>query len=461
MKRALLFMAMFAAAGAGCAQTETQTDAQSDEPRVDEPIGEVASADGTAPSPSNMARVGRQIFFDTNLSSPAGQSCASCHSISRMFSDPDTGVPTSEGVVSGRFGVRNAQSLAYAAFSGPLSYIAAEGGYAGGMFWDGRVNTLAEQAKQPFLNPLEMNNPDKATVVAKVQASVYAPMFIATFGANAFADVDTAYDNIGKALQQFQQLRLFFPFTAKWDAYQAGKATLTAAEARGLAIFSDTERAACITCHPSGPDADGSVAGLFTDFGYDNLGLPKNPSNPFYSEPAFNPDGSAYNDRGLGATLDDTDFDGAFKAPSLRNLGRTGPYFHNGIFSTLKDVVHFYNTRDVPGAGWAAPEFPASMNTADLGNLGLTNAEEDDLVTFLGTLNDAAPVINGSCSITKGATIYNKEYPAHEPGLCGAQEFLLEEATIFCGGNALKYFGYSCNNTGDGMHTWLAYVACC
>lgn len=456
MKSVLMVTAVFAATVAGCAQTGSDDGDRAE----DGEIGVVQSEEVS--TATQLTRVGRQLFFDTSLSNPPGQACASCHLPGQSFTDPDSGYPTSEGAVSGRFGARNTPTISYAAFSPALSYSSTDG-WNGGQFWDGRVDTLADQALQPFLNPIEMNNADAAEVVAKVQASAYAPLFLAAFGANAFDDVDAAFVNIGKALQRYEQQNIFFPFNSKYDQYAAGKATLTAAEANGLAIFSDTSRANCVGCHPIAPDADGSRAGMFTDFGYDNLGVPKNPNNPFYSEPSINPLGSAYNDRGLGATVNDTDFDGYFKAPTLRNLSRTGPYMHNGYFSTLKDVVHFYNTRDVPGAGWPAAEFPATMNTDDLGDLGLTNAEEDDLVAFLGTLSDAPSVLDPTCTPTKYWAAYNNETPAHELGLCGpAPEFLLEDAVYKCGaGHTVKYYSYSCSNMSDGNHTWVSYFACC
>ena len=133
---------------------------------------------------------------------------------------------------------------------------------------------------------------------------------------------------------------------------------------------------------------------LFSDYRYSNLGIPKNPANPFYTlPPELNPDGVNWVDHGLAAVMPggvaaNPELDGLFKTPSLRNVGLTAPYGHNGAFATLKDIVHFYNTRDVPAAGWPEPEVAANVDTVNMGNLGLTDAQENAIVAFLLTLDD-------------------------------------------------------------------------
>src|SRR3990172_8566199 len=142
--------------------------------------------------------LGKAIFFDANLSKPVGQSCASCHDPAAGFAAPDNDLPVSQGAIRSRFGNRNAQSISYAAFSPPLYFDPAttpaipEGQYKGGLFWDGRVNTLEEQAKQPFLNPLEMHNLNKKAVVLAVRRSAYADLFVQVFGPSSLKDVDSA-----------------------------------------------------------------------------------------------------------------------------------------------------------------------------------------------------------------------------------------------------------------------------
>jgi cytochrome c peroxidase len=155
---------------------------------------------------------------------------------------------------------------------------------------------------------------------------------------------------------------------------------------RGLDIYEAEDKANCAACHPSQPGENGEPP-LFTDFTYDNLGTPKNPDNPFYDLPAkFNPAGADYVDYGLGKALDDPAEDGKFKVPTLRNVGLTAPYMHNGVFQTLEEVVDFYNTRDT--GEWDPPEVAENVNVDELGDLGLTEEEVEDLVAFLHTLDD-------------------------------------------------------------------------
>ncbi|HEX5643595.1 MAG TPA: hypothetical protein VFZ86_14855 [Thermoleophilia bacterium] len=140
-------------------------------------------------------------------------------------------------------------------------------------------------------------------------------------------------------------------------------------------------------------DSTGIAEGkaLFTDHTYDNLGIPANPT-------VWALTGSDAVDLGLGGFLKNAGYGeavwmaeaGKFKVPTLRNVARNRPYGHNGSFATLYDIVHFYNTRDVPGAGWAAPEVPETVNTDELGDLGLTKREELALVAFMKTLSDRA-----------------------------------------------------------------------
>ena len=138
--------------------------------------------------------LGKKLFFDENLSTPIGQSCASCHAAESGFSNPDVDYPVSQGVHKDRFGNRNDLPAAYASFSPPFHYDANESLYVGGQFWDGRAADLAEQAKGPFVNPLEMANPDEKTVVEKVRNSEYAGLFREVFGNDAFEDPNNAGD---------------------------------------------------------------------------------------------------------------------------------------------------------------------------------------------------------------------------------------------------------------------------
>ena len=350
---------------------------------ADAPEEEAAGLEATAAV--TKASVGKSIFNDTKLSEPAGQSCASCHNSTHAFADARTG-PTSAGATAGRFGVRNTPSIAYASYNPPLNTAMDEAGYSGGLFWDGRVPSLEAQVVGPLLNPLEMNNASKAAVVAKVKAGSYATQFKKVFGTKAFDDVDTAFDYITQAVAEFERTGITNRFTSKYDSYLAGTATLTAAEQRGLAVFENATKGNCASCHLDKPAADGTPP-LFTDFGYDNLGIPRNPANPFYTLPtALNPAGAAYIDNGLSAPIHNPRQAGKFKAPTLRNIALTAPYGHNGYFATLQSIVHFYNTRDVET--WAAPEITFGLNTVAMGDLKMTTQEESDLVAFMLTLTD-------------------------------------------------------------------------
>ena len=153
-----------------------------------------------------------------------------------------------------------------------------------------------------------------------------------------------------------------------------------------MALFIAPLKGNCFACHPSTPAGDGTPP-LFTDYTYDNLGAPKNPENPFYMLSAdLNPDGFDWVDMGLGITVSDPAENGKFRVPTLRNVAITPPYLHNGVFKTLFQVVAFYNTRDV--APWPEPEVSENLNTDEMGDLGLTNQEMEDIVAFLYTLTD-------------------------------------------------------------------------
>ncbi|QXP87457.1 cytochrome-c peroxidase [Methylococcus capsulatus] len=352
---------------------------------------------------SKKARLGQKLFFDTNLSTPPGQACSSCHDPATAFSDPNKSQPTSNGALKTLKGNRNAPTAAYAAYTPPFHYDPILRLFVGGQFLDGRAPTLKEQAKGPFLNPLEMANPDKQTVVNKVREAEYAWMFDEVFGPGSLDNTRKAYDRIAAAIAAFERSPVFARFDSKYDYYLKGKVKLTPQEMRGLVIFESEEKGNCAACHPSRPSANGTPP-LFTDHTYDNLGVPKNPNNPFYAlPPTLNPDGPAFVDLGLGKRVGKFWEDGKLKVPTLRNIALTAPYMHNGYFSTLRSVVDFYNTRDVrptcwnelvPEADaqrlgcWPAPEVKQNVNGDELGNLRLSDREVDDLVAFLKTLTD-------------------------------------------------------------------------
>ena len=192
---------------------------------------------------SPLELLGKQIFFDTNLSSPAGQSCASCHSPEVGFSGPNSAVNLKTGVypgaAPGAFGNRKPPSAAYASFSPRREYNAKDETWVGGQFWDGRMDDLVAQAKGPFLNPLEMNNASAADVVDKVRKSGYRELFERVFGPQSFSSgkEETAFDQIAQAIAAYESSSEVNAFHSKYDAYLAKRATLTPQEMRGLQLF--------------------------------------------------------------------------------------------------------------------------------------------------------------------------------------------------------------------------------
>ena len=357
----------------------------------------------TMAAASPKARLGKLLFEDATLSSPPGQACASCHAGVTGFADPRRHAPTSSGAREGLFGDRNTPALAYMTSSPAPRYDRDEASWVGGFFWDGRAGTLEEQAKGPFLNPVEMAAAGPAEIVGKVRAARYAPLFREVFGADALDDPTRAFDRIAEAIAAYERTPVFAPYTSKYDAWLARRATLTPAERRGLDVFVRKDKGNCEACHPVSRRPDGR-GGLGTDHTYDNLGVPANPDNPFYRlAAAFNPAGERMVDRGLGDVVRQPPEYGKFKVPTVRNVEVTAPYMHNGYFATLRGVVEFYNSRDawprceearvteaeaLHRRCWPRPEMVANVNVEELGRLRLTPREVDDLVAFMLTLTD-------------------------------------------------------------------------
>jgi cytochrome c peroxidase len=358
--------------------------------------------------------LGKALFFDTNLSTPPGQSCAACHGPDVGFTGPKADVNAGSSVYPGavhvRFGNRKPPSAAYGGDSPELYFEETEEVWIGGMFWDGRAtgwtlgDPLAEQAQGPFLANPEQNMPGPKQVVQRVAKSGYADLFEQVWGPGSLnskkkdGGLAGTYERIGRSIAAYERSSEVSAFTSKYDYYLKGKATLTPAEEHGLALFEG--KAMCSACHPSELGPGGELP-LHTDFTYDNLGLPRNPVNPIYTAPpSVNRDGADWVDPGLAGFLASLGEEegvwmpemGKHKVPTLRNVdkrpapGFVKAYGHNGVFKSLENIVHFYNTRDV--LPWPAPEVPANVNTDELGDLGLTAAEEADVIAFLKTLSD-------------------------------------------------------------------------
>lgn len=352
-------------------------------------IAALGAAGGCSKHTPSREELGKQVFFDQAMSHPAGQACADCHAPHVAYRDPESDHTTSAGVLVYRFGSRNAPSIMYARFVPDLAKDV-KGEWRGGLFWDGRGGSLEKQAGFPLLNPAEMNNPDKATVVEAVRHADYADAFKRRYGKDALDDNETAFAHIADAIAAFERTPELAPFSSKYDRYLRGEVQLSASEQRGLAIFEG--KAGCASCHPSRAAEDGTPP-LFTNFGYANLGIPRYDNSRYFEQAKdINPAGEKYVDLGLGAIVHEDAQNGKFRTPTLRNIARSGPYGHNGYFENLRYMLDFLNTRDTgshePGVKpWAAPEVAANVDQ-HVGHLGLTDAEVEDLATFLETLTD-------------------------------------------------------------------------
>ena len=389
-------------------------------------------------------QLGKSIFFDKNLSINQNQACAACHGPEVGWTGPNEAINEGgsvyEGSILGRFGARKPPSSAYATPS-PIFHDD-KGTFVGGNFWDGRAtgeklgNPAADQAQGPFLNPVEQALPDSTCVVYRVCNPVisgdYPVSFEQVWGDEACdiawpgdvnsvcateeatvglddanrAKSDQAYDGIALSIADYEDSPEVNAFSSKYDHTFTGAAKLSKQEQRGFALFRGKGK--CHRCHIS----NGKQA-LFTDYTFDNLGTPQNPDKPAGVAPDFV-------DPGLGGFLQNAGYPqdvyeaelGKQKVPTLRNVALGSDhdfvkaYTHNGYFKTLKSVVHFYNTRDVlpkcedlgfsnateevalANDCWPQPEVAENVNTDELGDLGLTDEEEDAIVAFMKTLSD-------------------------------------------------------------------------
>lgn len=408
---------------------------------------------------------GKRLFFDRNLSLNGNQSCSTCHLLEAGWSGDDSAINAHgaayEGSVAGRFGNRRPPTAAYATPSPVLRAVKENGAtvFIGGNFWNGRAtgerlgNAAADQAQAPFLNPVEQALPDSVCVVHTVCAA-YGEMFRSVWpgacsmkwpdntekfcagdGGNLAlsreqrAVIDREYDQIALSIAAYEASPEVNSYTSKFDYFLGGLVLLTPEENLGLQVFKEKGR--CADCHVLDKGPNGEPP-LFTDFTFDNLGVPRNPDNPWYTMPAsFNPDGKKWLDLGLGEFLasraDYRQFakesDGKQKVPTLRNVDRRPSpafikaYMHNGYFKTLKGVLHFYNTRDVKAACknpltreadaiaqncWPEAQIKTNVNKSELGNLGLTDAEERAVVKFMQTLSDGFEPPKGTKRLAPG-----------------------------------------------------------
>lgn len=395
---------------------------------------------------TRLEALGQNLFMDRNLSEPAGTACVTCHAPASGFASNNgspLGVP--RGSRPGVFGLRNSQSAAYNRFIPGFGF-RVEAGKAeafGGHFWDGRVNTLAQQAAQPFLAAEEMNNPNLEAVVRKVAASGYAPQFRAEFGQNIFATPTLAFQRITEAIAAFENTRVFQPFSSKYDAFVRGETALAENEARGMRVFMDPARGNCASCHRMNPNSRNPQDSLFTDFGYYTLGIPRNAAIPANANPSFFDLGlcgpkraKPAIDPSLPAGTNADALCGSFRIASLRNVAKRQALMHNGVFRDLRQVLAFYATRDSDPRRWYGPAgVPNDLPVAYRGNVlrdrvpfnrapgsgpALNPQEAEDIVAFLNTLSDGFVVTAAANPVgtpaTPPATPGTNPPPAPPPG---------------------------------------------
>lgn len=399
---------------------------------------------------SAVAELGRQMFFDPSLSGSGQQACASCHSPAHAYGPPNGLVVQFGGPDMKRTGIRAVPSLRYlehapnfsigpstemadndppppedtpaAAMPGGDVRIVAVAKAAnnaaraaaeatvprGGLDWDGRANTLQDQALGPLLDPNEMDNHSAADVLERLKHAAYADELKKLFGARIFDEPRLALDEALFALARFQaEEPSFHPYDSKYDAVLAGKATLSEAEAHGLRLFDDPKKGNCASCHIDKATLDGVFQPAFTDFQFEALGAPRNHDIPANRDPG-------YYDLGLCGPLrkdyaTTTAYCGLFKTPTLRNAATRKVFFHNGVFHSLEQVMHFYVERETDPAKWYPKRADGGIDRYDdlppayRGNVDIVDAPFDskqgeppalddaeiaDVIAFLKTLTD-------------------------------------------------------------------------
>jgi cytochrome c peroxidase len=399
---------------------------------------------GPSPGLSLVAQIGRKMFFDPSLSGSGQLSCASCHSPAHAYGPPN-GLDVQLGGRDGRKpGLRAVPSLTYVFVTLPFTIgpnpdipdiddltlgrvpvagakvaSAAKANAAakaaadatvprGGLDWDGRAATIQSQALGPLLDPNEMSNSSAAEVLDRLERAPYAEDLKQLFGPLLFEQPALALDEALFALVRYQvEERSFHPYDSKYDAYLAGKAQLSEAEARGLKLFDDPDKGNCASCHIDRPSRDGRSPPAFTDYQFEALGAPRNRDIPANSDPN-------YYDLGLCGPLrkdyaGTPEYCGLFKTPTLRNVAMRKVFFHNGVFHSLEEVMRFYVERETRPEKWyprlangeidkyddIPPRYKKNIDIIDEpfdrkeGDEPALNEEEiADVVAFMKTLTD-------------------------------------------------------------------------
>jgi cytochrome c peroxidase len=321
----------------------------------------------TAPVPPNnlmtpnKIALGKKLFFDTRLSADGSVSCASCHQLTREEAGGD-GLPTSIGI-DGKRGPRNAPTVLNAAFQSVL-------------FWDGRAHSLEEQAKSPLTNPLEMGMLTLDAVVDRIRG---APDYRNAFSL-AFPEAPSiTIDQVVKAIAAYE--RTLITPDSPYDRFINGAAdALSERQIRGMALF---ESAGCVLCH-SGPNFSGSrmdgESAVYRIF-------------PAVRNTGYESKYHLTDDLGAASYLPGSDV-GVWRIPSLRNVARTAPYFHNGSVNSLEEAVRIMASvqsnrtlSNIESEDWRVTWSDTNKQLHISGNLALSDLEIEDIVAFLEALN--------------------------------------------------------------------------
>jgi len=342
--------------------------------------------------------LGKQLYFDQNLSFNRTQSCATCHAPDKGFVDHQE--KKFKGAVSlgddGKsFGDRSAPTASYANQI-PEFHLRKNGQYVGGQFWDGREPNLKGQAGGPPLNSMEMGMPSKESVLARLKENdIYIKSFKEVYGDDVFDTPENAYQALTESIALFEKTDFFSPFDSKYDRYLDGEYQLTEQEDLGMTLFFSDQFSNCNHCHQL-KAMPATKKETFSDYTYHNIGVPVNVAVRSHNQTPRD-----YRDYGLFNNLKVTDPSnkGKFKVPTLRNVAVTAPYMHNGIFTELETVVDFYNKYNSKNKkrqinpetdqAWAEPEVQENISLEQLqSGPALDDKRIKALVAFMKLLTD-------------------------------------------------------------------------
>jgi cytochrome c peroxidase len=351
---------------------------------------------------------GEFLFKDVNLSASKQMACVTCHTENAGHADvAGTKLPMG-GPSLMTSGMRSSPTTRYLNENGAFS-INKAGIPSGGFTWDGRADSRKEQAGAPFFEHQEMalsgSVDEPSALTALVRAATYFPAIQALYKPKDINTDAKLFDKITTLLSLYQRDDADYNlFDSRYDQWLKQAAALTPAEMRGMALFNDVNRGNCASCH----SAEGPKP-LFTNFGYAALAAPRNHEGPLNANPAYFDLGLCMRERGKKESkkqaASDARYCGMFKTPTLRNIDRTAPYFHNASVTTLEAAVRFHFERDSQPAKY----YRQANGTADRpyndvpaqylpniargkpfnGSYSPTDGDISDLVAFLKTLTDA------------------------------------------------------------------------